>query len=113
LDLAIAYYETRSARSKRCFYLLQGTQLVAATLVTALAAWPAESVPRPVLAMVSAVGGPGGGVRRALPLAAAGDPLPRHVRDVEAREVPAPGAGGSVRERPPRAALCSPNGARP
>jgi hypothetical protein len=54
LDPAIAYYETRSARSKRCFYLLQGTQLVAATLVTALAAWPAESVPRPVLAMVSA-----------------------------------------------------------
>jgi hypothetical protein len=30
------------------------TQLVASTPVTALAAWPAELVPRPVLAVVSA-----------------------------------------------------------
>ncbi len=42
LDPAIAFYEARSARSKRWFYVLQGTQLVAATLVTALAAWPGE-----------------------------------------------------------------------
>jgi Protein of unknown function (DUF4231) len=54
LDPAIVYYEARSARAKQWFYLLQGTQLVAATLVTALAAWPAEAVPRPVLAMMSA-----------------------------------------------------------
>jgi hypothetical protein len=54
LDPAIAFYEARSARSKRWFYVLQGTQLVAATLVTARAAWPGEVVPRPVLALVGA-----------------------------------------------------------
>jgi len=54
LDPAIAWYEARSARSKRWFYFLQGMQLVASTLVTALAAWSAEVVPRPVLASVSA-----------------------------------------------------------
>ncbi len=55
LDPAIAWYEARSARSKHWFYFLQGVQLVTSTLVTVLAAWSAEAVPRPVLAAVSAV----------------------------------------------------------
>jgi len=55
LDPAIAYYEGRSATAKRWFYTLQGSQLVASTAVTALAAWPAEAVPRAALAALSAV----------------------------------------------------------
>ncbi len=55
LDPAIEYYDARSVRSKRLFYLVTATQLVASTLVTALAAWPTELVPRPALAVVSAV----------------------------------------------------------
>jgi hypothetical protein len=54
LDPSIAWYERRSGVSRRWFYAMQATQLVASTLVTALAAWPAELVPRPLLAAVSA-----------------------------------------------------------
>src|SRR4029453_551961 len=54
LDPAIAYYEDRGARSKRRFYVVTATQLVASMPVTALAAWPAERLPRPLLAVVSA-----------------------------------------------------------
>jgi len=55
LDPSIAYYEARSARAKRWFHGLTILQLLASTLVTAMAAWPAEVVPRPVLAVTSAV----------------------------------------------------------
>ena len=55
LDPSITWYDRRAGVSRRWFYLMQAIQLVASTLVTALAAWSAEAVPRPLLAAVSAV----------------------------------------------------------
>jgi hypothetical protein len=51
LDPAIAYYEGRSGAAKRRFYALQGLQLVAATLITVLAALDA---PRPIVVSLGA-----------------------------------------------------------
>ena len=54
LDAQVAYYEAKSLRAKRSFYGLTAVQLIVSTLVTALAAWPEATVPRPVLALLSA-----------------------------------------------------------
>jgi Protein of unknown function (DUF4231) len=51
LDPAIAYYGRRSVAAKRRFYALQGLQLVAATLITVLAALDA---PKPIVVFLGA-----------------------------------------------------------
>src|SRR5262245_18017396 len=51
LDPAIAYYARRSVAAKRRFYVLQGLQLIAATLITVLAALDA---PKPIVVFLGA-----------------------------------------------------------